>query len=101
MCGAVTGETRGGGAPGRVSPGARGLIRLVRGYQLLLSPWLGGRCRFEPSCSRYAVEALARFGALQGGWLAVRRLGRCHPWATPGADPVPAALPARRSAREG
>jgi hypothetical protein len=86
-------------APGPTSPGARVLILLVRSYQLLLSPWLGGNCRFEPSCSQYAVQALARFGALRGGWLAVRRLGRCHPWATPGPDPVPDGLPGPRRDR--
>lgn len=101
MCATVTGEPARGGGPDRASPGARGLILVVRGYQLLLSPWLGGNCRFLPSCSEYALEALARFGALRGGWLALRRIGRCHPWAVSGPDPVPARLPGRRPAREG
>lgn len=101
MCGKVTDSTRGSGGPERVSPGGRSLILLVRGYQLLLSPWLGGNCRFMPSCSEYAIEALTRFGALRGGWLALRRIGRCHPWAASGPDPVPARFPGRRRAREG
>jgi putative membrane protein insertion efficiency factor len=62
---------------------------LVHGYQLLLSPFAGGACRFEPSCSAYAAEAIETHGALRGGWLAVRRVARCHPLATPGLDPVP------------
>ncbi|MCY3732235.1 MAG: membrane protein insertion efficiency factor YidD [Rhodospirillaceae bacterium] len=67
------------------------LIGSVRAYQVLLSPWLGRRCRHLPSCSAYAIEAIRRFGPLRGGWLAARRLGRCHPWGTSGYDPVPGA----------
>jgi putative membrane protein insertion efficiency factor len=78
---------------------ARGLRRLpvlaltlvVRGYQLFVSPLLGPRCRFYPSCSAYALTALQRHGAVRGSWLAVRRLGRCHPWNPGGVDHVPAA----------
>ena len=73
---------------------ARVLVLPIRVYQLLVSPLLGPRCRFYPSCSAYAVEALQRHGALRGSWLAVRRLGRCHPWNPGGPDPVP---PARRA----
>jgi uncharacterized protein len=62
---------------------------LIRLYQLTISPLLGPRCRFHPSCSQYALEALARFGFLRGSWLAVRRIGRCHPWNPGGFDPVP------------
>lgn len=69
------------------------LITLVRGYRLLLSPWLGSSCRFEPTCSRYALEALERHGAAQGSYLTLRRLARCHPWCAGGCDPVPAAVP--------
>ncbi|HMN19936.1 MAG TPA: membrane protein insertion efficiency factor YidD [Ottowia sp.] len=69
------------------------LITLVRGYRLLLSPWLGSACRFEPTCSRYALEALERHGAAAGSYLAVRRLARCHPWCAGGLDPVPDAAP--------
>ncbi len=65
------------------------LIGLVRGYRLLLSPWLGSQCRFAPTCSAYALEALQRHGAAGGSWLAARRLVRCHPWCQGGLDPVP------------
>jgi putative membrane protein insertion efficiency factor len=62
---------------------------LVRVYQVLLSPLLGGRCRFHPSCSAYALEALRLHGLLRGGGLALRRIGRCHPFGGSGYDPVP------------
>lgn len=65
------------------------LVGLVRGYQLFVSPLLPASCRYFPSCSQYAVEALTRHGALRGGWLALRRLGRCHPFQPGGYDPVP------------
>jgi putative membrane protein insertion efficiency factor len=65
------------------------LIALVRGYRLLLSPWLGAACRFEPTCSAYALEALERHGAAAGSYLTLRRLARCHPWCDGGIDPVP------------
>ena len=74
-----------------MSPLAHLLTLLVRGYQLLLSPYLGGTCRYQPSCSRYALDALRRHGALRGGWLTLRRLGRCHPLGGMGYDPVPPA----------
>jgi len=73
------------------------LVLLVRGYQLLISPMLGPHCRFQPTCSQYAVEALRTHGALKGAWLALRRLGRCHPLHTGGYDPVPPS----RSHKEG
>ncbi len=69
------------------------LILLVRGYRVLISPLLGPRCRFYPSCSQYALEALERHGALHGAWLAVRRVLRCHPWHPGGVDPVPDGIP--------
>jgi len=74
------------------------LLGFIRLYQLTLSPWLGLQCRYEPSCSRYAAEAITRFGAVRGGWLAMKRLSRCHPWGRSGYDPVPAldGPPARR-----
>lgn len=71
---------------------ALGLIRL---WQLVISPLLGPACRFEPSCSRYAAEAIERFGVLRGGALAVRRIGRCHPFHPGGFDPVPLQAPAQ------
>ncbi len=65
------------------------LIWLVRFYRLAISRWLGGNCRFEPTCSTYAIEALQSHGALRGSWLAAKRIGRCHPWGGSGYDPVP------------
>jgi len=65
------------------------LIRLVQAYRLLLSPWMGASCRFEPSCSAYALEALQRHGAGAGSYLTVARLVRCNPWCDGGCDPVP------------
>jgi hypothetical protein len=78
-------------APRPPSWPARAVIALIRAYQLLLSPMLGQSCRFEPSCSQYAVEAVRTHGALVGSAWTVRRLLRCHPWHPGGADPVPAA----------
>jgi uncharacterized protein len=71
----------------------RALIGLVRAYRLVLSPWLGSACRFEPTCSAYALEALDRHGALGGSYLTLHRLARCHPWCNAGCDPVPEVLP--------
>lgn len=68
---------------------ARFLVTLVRGYQTAVSPLLPPSCRYTPSCSQYAIEALQRYGALKGGWLTLRRLGRCHPFRRGGYDPVP------------
>jgi len=65
------------------------LVWLLRGYQLLVSPMFGPSCRFYPSCSNYAIEAVRVHGAARGGWLAVRRVCRCHPWNAGGNDPVP------------
>ena len=65
------------------------LILLVRVYQNILSPLLPASCRYYPSCSTYAIEALERYGALRGGWLTLRRLGRCNPFRPGGYDPVP------------
>ncbi len=65
------------------------LQALIRAYQFVLSPWIGGACRYWPTCSDYALEALERHGTLAGGWLALRRLARCHPYGRGGVDPVP------------
>lgn len=65
------------------------LIWLVRGYQIVLSPWMGQSCRFNPTCSNYAMGALKEYGALRGSWMALRRIGKCHPWHEGGEDPVP------------
>ena len=65
------------------------LIGLLRAYRLLFSPWIGGVCLYEPTCSAYAIEAVQRHGALAGSWLAGGRLLRCRPWCCGGDDPVP------------
>jgi uncharacterized protein len=75
---------------GRPSAAARMLTAPIIVYRRLISPMLLPRCRFSPSCSAYAIEAIRVHGALRGGWLAVRRLGRCHPFHAGGLDPVPA-----------
>jgi uncharacterized protein len=69
------------------------LVGAIRAYQYAISPLLGSRCRFYPSCSQYALEAVTRFGVARGAWLAVRRLSRCHPWHPGGYDPVPPSPP--------
>lgn len=65
------------------------MIGLIRAYQYLISPWLGNHCRFHPSCSHYAVECIEVHGPMAGSWMALRRLGCCHPWHEGGYDPVP------------
>lgn len=72
-----------------MNPGQRLLIGAIRIYQVALSPYFGNQCRFYPTCSEYAKEAVARHGALKGAWLAIRRIGRCHPYHPGGHDPVP------------
>ena len=72
-----------------MSSPARVGILVVRAYQLALAPFAGGACRFDPSCSAYAIAALEEHGLLRGSWLACRRVARCHPFAQPGIDPVP------------
>ncbi len=72
----------------------RMLVGLVRAYRLLLSPWLGSACRFEPSCSAYALRALEQHGATVGTYMTLRRLARCHPFCEGGHDPVPDRAPA-------
>ena len=65
------------------------MLGLVWLYRLAISPWLGNNCRYEPSCSEYAMDALRIHGAFRGSWLAAKRIGRCHPWGGSGYDPVP------------
>jgi hypothetical protein len=79
-----------------VSPLARLLALPVHAYRLVLSPWLGLSCRFQPTCSQYALDALERHGALRGGALALWRILRCNPWGGSGYDPVPGAERTRR-----
>jgi len=78
------------------------VIKLVhRAYKLTLSPWIGRQCRYLPTCSDYAAEALIRHGPLRGGLLAAGRLCRCHPWGGSGFDPVPVAAPRSAAASGG
>ena len=67
------------------------LLMLIDGYRLLLSPYFGGQCRFYPTCSRYAREAIELHGSMRGSWLAIKRILKCHPWHPGGVDPVPPA----------
>ena len=80
--------------PPRMSPAAWVVSLPVRAYRLVLSPWVGHGCRYQPTCSAYAMEALERHGALKGTWLAAKRVARCHPLGGHGYDPVPGADPA-------
>lgn len=89
-------EPPGGRNPSCVGPGSRfrrmaagPLLLLVRVYQLCISPLTPPACRYTPTCSQYALEALRKYGPLKGGWLTLRRLARCHPWGGSGYDPVP------------
>ena len=81
------------GEPRALTAAQRSALLVLRGYQLLLSPLFSGSCRFVPSCSAYAVEAISRFGVLRGSVLALRRLSRCRPLAAHGFDPVPSRTP--------
>jgi putative membrane protein insertion efficiency factor len=71
-----------------MSLAARLLVAIVRLYQASLGPFMGGHCRFSPTCSQYAIDALTAHGAMRGSWLTVRRIGRCHPFGGGGYDPV-------------
>ncbi len=72
-----------------MTPLARVVALPVRAYRLIFSPWVGHNCRYHPTCSAYALQALERHGALRGSWLAARRILRCHPWGGSGVDEVP------------
>lgn len=74
---------------GRTGPAARVALLLITGYRRWISPLLGDHCRYQPTCSAYAQQAIERFGAGRGSWLALRRVGRCHPFREGGYDPVP------------
>jgi len=73
----------------QITPMKRILKGLIRAYQLMFSPFIGNHCRFTPSCSQYATEAIDRHGSVRGGWLAVKRILRCQPFCEGGYDPVP------------
>jgi putative membrane protein insertion efficiency factor len=81
------------------------LILIVRAYQVALSPLLPAACRYHPTCSHYAIEAIEKHGAARGGWLALRRIARCHPFRPGGFDPVPdptvPSTPANKTSRDG
>lgn len=72
-----------------MNPAQHLLIALIRVYQVALSPFVGNQCRFTPTCSHYALEAVEKYGAMKGSWLAIRRISRCHPWHPGGHDPLP------------
>jgi putative membrane protein insertion efficiency factor len=72
-----------------MTPLAWTLALPVRAYRIVFSPWVGHSCRYQPTCSAYALEALQRHGGIRGGWLALRRITRCHPWGGSGIDNVP------------
>ena len=80
-----------------MSPFGRVLLGLIAVYRRVISPLLGPHCRFAPTCSEYAAEAIRTHGALRGGWLAVKRVGRCHPWSSGGVDRVPAPIQRKAS----
>jgi putative membrane protein insertion efficiency factor len=64
------------------------MIRLIVLYRVVLAPLVGGTCRFQPTCSQYAIDAITKYGPIAGGWKALRRIGRCHPWGGKGYDPA-------------
>lgn len=78
-----------GGRTEQTSLPVRVAIVFVKGYQQIVSPWLGPRCRFHPSCSNYCIEALIQHGMVRGLWLGIKRIGKCHPFHPGGFDPVP------------
>lgn len=95
----MSGDTGSQQAEARLSATARVLTAVITFYRRVISPLLGPHCRFYPTCSAYALDALRQHGALRGSWLTVRRLARCHPFHPGGIDPVPPATPRRRLSR--
>lgn len=85
----------------RTGVGARVLLVLIRGYQKVLSPLFGRNCRYYPTCSHYTYEAIQIHGALKGGWLGAKRIGRCHPFHEGGIDPVPGSMDATTQEPQG
>jgi putative membrane protein insertion efficiency factor len=65
------------------------VLFLIKTYQVIISPLIGSNCRYQPTCSHYAAQAIAKFGVIQGAWMAIKRISRCHPWHEGGYDPVP------------
>ena len=84
-----------------MTPAAYLLSLPVRAYRVVLSPWIGNGCRYQPTCSVYALEALERHGAAKGGYLMVHRICRCHPWGGHGYDPVPGTDPEFEAQKRG
>lgn len=70
---------------------------LIKAYQFLISPLIGANCRYQPTCSHYAAEAIDRFGIIRGGWMAIKRISSCHPWHEGGYDPVPETRPENKA----
>lgn len=93
VSGSTSGAIRNESAP---TLGRLALCGLIRLYQWTVSPWLGGNCRFYPSCSHYALEAVAQHGCLRGGWMSFKRVCKCHPLSRGGVDLVPAPVPVRK-----
>ena len=81
-------------------PGRRVALGAIRGYQKVISPVMGGNCRYYPSCSQYTYEAIELHGSAKGSWMGLKRIGRCHPWHDGGYDPVPGSEAAERHAAE-
>ena len=83
-------QENGAGTPAERTAAVKAALAVLRSYKVYVSPWFAGSCRFEPTCSRYAYEAIERFGVMRGSWLALRRLARCQPLSRKfGYDPVP------------
>jgi putative membrane protein insertion efficiency factor len=95
VTGPAPARPRGGDRRKPWNPAVFALRGLVHVYRWVISPLLGPRCRYQPTCSEYALDALSKHGAVRGSWLALRRIARCHPWGGSGWDPVPDPAPSR------